>query len=143
VSGVPLESKNSYSLDQCKVDLKINWGCVCKGGSPCTSPSDFDCSKASGTTYYLAMLYEMWDTGMWILGGVGAGVAVILIAIPAFAAAMSGSGSVVAFSVCSGLFCGPYLFIGACFATVASAWRLVHVFLTLKFVVFFFNGVLP
>jgi len=83
------------------------------------------------------MLYEMWDTGMWILGGVGAGVAVIFIAIPAFAAAMSGSGSVMAFSLCSGLFCGPYLFIGACFATVASAWRLVHVLLTLKFVVFF------
>jgi hypothetical protein len=108
--------------------LRISWGCKCKttGGTAaqCNSEDKYDCSEAEGEKYYLAMLYTWWETGMWAIGGTGFGVALFLIAIPAFAASVSsGSGTVVAFSLCSGLFWGPYMFIGACFMTVAAAFR--------------------
>jgi len=120
-----IEARNTYTKEQCKVDLKIFWGCQCTTGQTCTLASHFDCSNAAGTTYYLAMLYEWWADGMWTLGALGCGIALFFITIPAFMAGMQtySSSSVVAFSVCSGLWCGPYIFIGACFSTVAAAWR--------------------
>ena len=115
----------SYAYDPtCIVDLKRAWGCACSQvQSTCNKPEDFDCSEAPGESYYLAMLYEWWDTGMWFIGGLGLGVCILFVAIPAFMGSVQGSSAVVAFSVCSGIFCVPFLFMGACFMVVAAAWQ--------------------
>eukprot|EP00802_Teleaulax_amphioxeia_P008117 Tamp_08125.p1 GENE.Tamp_08125~~Tamp_08125.p1 ORF type:complete len:619 (+),score=31.91 Tamp_08125:192-1859(+) len=115
----------SYEYEmQCSADLKMSWGCACdSASSSCIDPEDFDCSDAPGDTYYLAMLFEWWDTGMWIIGGLGLGVCILFVAIPAFMGSVKGSSAVVGFSVCCGIFCAPFLFMGACFMTVAAAWK--------------------
>ena len=115
----------SYEYEmQCSADLKMSWGCACdSASSSCNKPEDFDCSDAPGDTYYLAMLFEWWDTGMWIIGGLGLGVCILFVAIPAFMGSVKGSSAVVGFSVCCGIFCAPFLFMGACFMTVAAAWK--------------------
>lgn len=59
---------------------------------------------------------------MWIIGGVGLGICFLFIAVPAFIGSVKGSGAVVAFSACCGLFFAPFLFIGACFLVVGAAW---------------------
>ena len=125
IAAVDVSKILDYTYDPiCIVDMKISWGCECDSKTTtCSKPADFDCSKAPGKTYYLAMLYEWWDTGMWALGGAGLGICILLVAVPAFIGAVSDSSAVVAFSVCSGLWCAPFLFVGACFATVAAAFR--------------------
>jgi hypothetical protein len=117
-------SLTKYDKINCYTDLKISWGCTCTPSATiaCNKPDQFSCKGADGTKYYLAQLYEWWDEGMWIIGGVGLFVCILFIAVPAFLGSVKGAGAVVAYSVCCSIFFIPFLFIGACFLVVGGAF---------------------
>jgi hypothetical protein len=122
----PLLKTSPYTIEQCKLDLYVAWGCKCKdasAGAACVTHEDMTCKEA-GFSYYLAGLYERWESGMWLAGGVGFLILVLFVIIPAFKAAVSGSFSLVVFSACSGLWCGPFLVASGFFFAIAAAFRL-------------------
>ena len=125
LTTAPLLKTSAYTLEQCKLDLYIAWGCKCKdaaSGASCVTHNDLTC-KDAGFSYYLAGLYERWETGMWLAGGISFLILLFLVIIPAFKASVSGAASLVVFSTCSGLFCGPFLVASGFFFAIAAAFR--------------------
>jgi hypothetical protein len=106
---------------KCRADLKEFWGC--KATPPKVDPSDYECTQMKKEHALLAELFERWQTAMWLVGGFGGGVLILLVVIPAFIAACSTNSNVVlyCFGVNCFIWCFPYLFIGCCFYVIAVA----------------------
>jgi hypothetical protein len=105
----------------CRADLKEFWGCKAtppKG----LDPADYECTQMKKGDALVAELYERWQTAMWLVGGFGGGVLILLVVIPAFIAACSTNSNVVlyCFGVNCFIWCFPYLFIGCCFYVIAA-----------------------
>jgi len=106
----------------CRADLKEFWGCKAtppKG----LDPADYECTQMKKGDALVAELYERWQTAMWLVGGFGGCVLILLVVIPAFIAACSTNSDL--FLYCFGLncciWCIPYIFVGCCFYVIAVA----------------------
>lgn len=105
--------------------MYVAWGCKCKdasSGAACVTHEDMTC-KDAGFSYFLAGLYERWEVGMWLTGGIGFLILLLFVIVPAFKAAVSGSVSLVVFSTCSGLWCVPFFVASGFFFAIAAAFR--------------------
>ena len=117
-----LSNSTTYTLDNCKSDMKYWFGCTCnKAGQACTHPSTFSCGSADGTRSQLAFLLEYWDELMWIVGALGAAFAMVFVAFPAFCAASSGS-STNCYAIFCALLFSPFFGGGLFFAVLAVAF---------------------
>ena len=104
----------------CRADLKAFWGCTAKPPKG-LDPADYECTQINQGHALVAELYDRWQTAMWLVGGFGGCVLILLVVIPAFIAACSTSSDV--FLYCFGLncciWCFPYIFVGCCFYVLA------------------------